>query len=954
MNAYILKSLAQHIQMKTWENKSLSLLWVKVLGKMMLLNRDILQYIHKIRYQGDDLKIDFEWARVVYSDIDPNYKQYEMKSLRHFPNVIAYLAPDMRSVRTNQHWQERRLPLMPAVRLKDHNKIMKPINVQIKYGKPHVEVDINKNALSKRFYSESSGRKLSPEMIQFIAHVGRNEMRTRVDLGLILSEESVSYDVHTTFSIDPLQTDLELGKYQLENIKWFLDIEQRVPASIEYIKAARFGRYFIDPYDPHLLQPITSDVNGNNGNSSSGNALSVKELHGTFREKPEPTNFKLLGGALLDEMGLGKTIVMILASLLNPAPDNVGTPDGYVTVQANTTCPAAISSKGSKHFGEICGIHIKEPLETYCKKHRKKFPNSSLAPPPCNTKLDSTYFVPTMNITTSSSGSSTIAYAADNNGMLLHSRATLIVCPNTVPDHWIKQTQHVTNRAVKVVKITCEREYNDLCYRDLINADFVITSFDFVAKNPALRAIPERPNFASALYTKPAYLPYIHWHRMIVDEIHEVKDVKYRGTRLLDFIMKSSASYRWCMSGSAFTKAHESYKLVIDYLMDTHDSQHIFHYLQRSHHKYIIQTFFRRNTFQSTCNEKVTEIPPVYFREIWLDFSPTERAMYKTRLLTSQKRDDPCTDEYLRQLCCHPQLSAETKEVLEQCGSLAQIHKSMRQQTEGFIQTTKEELAQLETRLAYLTGFLDPGQKSIKTQYIVLEEECPDYLNLFRACKGQITRKTKQLNNLQRALTFFDDSSTTNQNNQPKSMLDKLETVGSGDQDGQDDDDMQYLIHLYGTKMGHLINYFRTTFKENPDDCIIIFSQWDTLLKNIQLTLSQNGIKSLCCKGSVFAKKKAVEKFKQKSQGVRILLLSTKYAASGLDLIEANKIILIDPVYGAEKFKQGIEAQAIGRAARLGQERDIEVIRFLIRDTIEEEIHFSGVPKDQLCKIKVI
>jgi SNF2 family DNA or RNA helicase len=154
--------------------------------------------------------------------------------------------------------------------------------------------------------------------------------------------------------------------------------------------------------------------------------------------------------------------------------------------------------------------------------------------------------------------------------------------------------------------------------------------------------------------------------------------------------------------------------------------------------------------------------------------------------------------------------------------------------------------------------------------------------------------------------------------------------------------------------MGHLIHYFKNDFQKNPQDCAIIYSQWDTLLKNIQTTLKQNGIASSCCKGNVFQKKNAVEKFREKSKGMRILLLSTKFAASGLDLMEANKIILFDPVYGTEKFKHGIEAQAIGRASRIGQKRTIEVIRFLMKDTIEEEIHYSMVPKDQIKKIKII
>ena len=66
---------------------------------------------------------------------------------------------------------------------------------------------------------------------------------------------------------------------------------------------------------------------------------------------------------------------------------------------------------------------------------------------------------------------------------------------------------------------------------------------------------------------------------------------------------------------------------------------------------------------------------------------------------------------------------------------------------------------------------------------------------------------------------------------------------------------------------------------------------------------------------NVFVKKKALSGFRNNS-GNRILLLSSKHAASGLDLIEASKIVFIDPVYAEHDVKESIEKQAIGRIDR--------------------------------------
>jgi SNF2 family DNA or RNA helicase len=60
-------------------------------------------------------------------------------------------------------------------------------------------------------------------------------------------------------------------------------------------------------------------------------------------------------------------------------------------------------------------------------------------------------------------------------------------------------------------------------------------------------------------------------------------------------------------------------------------------------------------------------------------------------------------------------------------------------------------------------------------------------------------------------------------------------------------------------------------------------------------------------------------------------MLSADHAASGLNLIKANKIIILEPLDN----DQCKEEQAIGRAHRIGQTKDVEVFRFIINNTIE-------------------
>jgi SNF2 family DNA or RNA helicase len=53
----------------------------------------------------------------------------------------------------------------------------------------------------------------------------------------------------------------------------------------------------------------------------------------------------------------------------------------------------------------------------------------------------------------------------------------------------------------------------------------------------------------------------------------------------------------------------------------------------------------------------------------------------------------------------------------------------------------------------------------------------------------------------------------------------------------------------------------------------------------------------------------------------------------GLNLTEANHVVLVDPWWNP-----AVEEQAIHRVYRLGQKRSVQVIRLVVRDTVEERV----------------
>jgi SNF2 family DNA or RNA helicase len=155
--------------------------------------------------------------------------------------------------------------------------------------------------------------------------------------------------------------------------------------------------------------------------------------------------------------------------------------------------------------------------------------------------------------------------------------------------------------------------------------------------------------------------------------------------------------------------------------------------------------------------------------------------------------------------------------------------------------------------------------------------------------------------------------------------------------------DKQTLINNVGTKLANLIFFL----KKNSDKHAIIFSQWDDLLRRVGDVLNEYGIKNVFCKGNVWQRDKAIREFNNDDK-IKVIMLSSESAASGTNLTKAEMVILLDPVYGSYEHRRNTEWQAIGRAYRTGQKKQVQVVRFIIKDTVEEEIYNMNKKDD--CK----
>lgn len=114
----------------------------------------------------------------------------------------------------------------------------------------------------------------------------------------------------------------------------------------------------------------------------------------------------------------------------------------------------------------------------------------------------------------------------------------------------------------------------------------------------------------------------------------------------------------------------------------------------------------------------------------------------------------------------------------------------------------------------------------------------------------------------------------------------------------------------------------------------IVFSQFTAMLDLIEFRMKRAGISCVKFTGSMSmqARTNALHAFNS-DPSMKLILISLKAGGEGLNLQVANHIFLMDPWWNP-----ACEMQAIQRAHRIGQTREVRAVRFVIEDTIENKI----------------
>ena len=662
------------------------------------------------------------------------------------------------------------------------------------------------------------------------------------------------------------------------------------------------------------------------------------------------------------------------------------------------------------------------------------------------------------------------------------SKATLVLCPNQLCGQWLREIQtHIKSESnVKIVPIMTKRDFDKISYKDLLDADFVLLSYTFLdnknftdiwtSEIGSLKNFHKKKwtstdstkvtelflkmglellkNVKESLEKKNPLVQLIHWHRIVIDEFHEIYKDSTTFTYIDNIIHHITADNKWIVTATPFNNPICLIKIV-DFITNYKnvDEDNIFK--EEKLLEYLSDHCFRRNTKDSVKLEHT--LPPITEEIRWLKFSSTERLMYNAYLANVNNNK---YSVYLRQLCCHPQLANETKDALSNCKTLADIEKMMVAHYAKEVEEAQEKVDVVNVRITKINKKIRKLEKKLRKkqmkkqglpvsdsdsdsnsddddlQDVVAEAQNNNNgfaLNLaiessatMDALKDLLKNATDKMSELMEILNgkktthdFFVNVVDRIRKTSNKNTLDNVidydninlqdlmnESVSEGDENEEEEDIcgiclspipendigvtrcghmfcyeclkvsvnkcnacpycrkkitvkdiyvLSYerkkdtnmspedktkidLINDIGTKLANLILYLRESGAHT-----IIFSQWDDLLLRVGKILKENNIKNVFCKGNCYQRDKAIREFNSDDK-IKVIMLSSGSTAAGTNLTKASQVVFIDPIYGDYKFRKDQERQAVGRAHRLGQKSQIKIVRFIIKDSIEEEI----------------
>ncbi|NXJ80175.1 HLTF factor, partial [Trogon melanurus] len=494
-------------------------------------------------------------------------------------------------------------------------------------------------------------------------------------------------------------------------------------------------------------------------------------------------------------------------------------------------------------------------------------------------------------------------------------RATLIVCPLSVLSNWMDQfEQHIHQD----FHVNIYAYYGSDRSKDpsvLSEQDIVLTTYNILATDYGVRG--DSP------------LHKVKWLRIVLDEGHTIRNPNAQQTKAA---LNLEGHRRWVLTGTPIQNSVKDLWSLISFLKlkPFTDREWWHRTIQRPVTMGApgglrrLQSLIRSITLRRTKTSKVKGKPILNLpeRKVLIQhvtLTEEERQIYQSvktegkAAISRYFSEGTVLAHYadilgvllrLRQLCCHPQLCINTSSSFSADDKTPEeLHEALVSKMKLVLSSGSDEecavcLESLTfpviTRCAHV--FCKP------CIFEVIRSEQPN-------AKCPLCRNELQVQHLVECPLEEEIDSSNGKKSQQWVSSSKINAL------------MHALIELR---------------RDNPTAKCLVVSQFTTFLSLIENPLKESGFAFTRLDGSMAQKKRveAIQCFQSSQAGSpTVMLLSLKAGGVGLNLTAASRVFLMDPAWNP-----AAEDQCFDRCHRLGQKHNVVITKFIVKDSVEENM----------------
>ncbi|KAK4757358.1 hypothetical protein SAY87_018659 [Trapa incisa] len=504
-------------------------------------------------------------------------------------------------------------------------------------------------------------------------------------------------------------------------------------------------------------------------------------------------------------------------------------------------------------------------------------------------------------------------------------KMTLVVCPPSVFVTWMDQLkEHTVPEKLRVYTYYGTERTRSL--QELSGYDIVLTTFNTLASEQARQdEYPVKNN---------------EWWRIILDEAHTIKNAKAKQSLAVSCLR---AKRRWAVTGTPIQNgALELFSLMTFLHFEPFSVRSYWQRLiQRPLNKGKMAGITRLQILMATISLRRTKdralagLPKKTVETCLIDLGREERCLYNQMEADAQNFVRRCiqagtlTQSYttvlsillrLRQICisvalCPPDLQ-----------SILPVE-------------TMEDVSKNPELLKKLVVILQDGEDldcpiCMSTLTDIVITRCAHVF--CRSCINKVTECSSVCPLCRRPISDVDLFYAP-----PESLMNEQQaTLPSGTTSGP--------AVAQSSKVSRLIELLKDSRDQNPMTKSVIYSQFRKMLILLEEPLMEAGFKALRLDGTMNARKRAevIQEFgKSESGGPTVLLASIRSSGAGINLTAASVVYLLDPWWNP-----AVEAQAMDRVYRIGQDKNVRIVRMIVRNSIEEKVLELQETKKRLVK----